>query len=254
MPNTRQAAAQQATPLPGIPATGILLVLNDVNPCAEQEFNLWYQEQHLPERLSVPGFSSGRRYRALSDGRRYMALYECETIEVLSSAAYAQRLAHPTAWTTKMMPHFRNMLRSACRETWSLGHGIGGVATVTFLKPVQGKADEARRFVSSVLGPECKNSGSLVRMALWEADAGYSGGATAETTLRGQPDDAADWVLFAESIDAGRASEVLAETLQEHCGQAAQILETGDSLDYRLLCQVNGWNAACHHPPESRRP
>lgn len=47
---------------------GVLLVLNDVVEGFEEEFNRWYQQQHVPERLGVPGFNTARRYRAVERG------------------------------------------------------------------------------------------------------------------------------------------------------------------------------------------
>ena len=38
---------------------GLLLVMMDIDPEYEGEFNRWYNEEHVPERLSVPGFLSG---------------------------------------------------------------------------------------------------------------------------------------------------------------------------------------------------
>ena len=98
---------------------GVLLVLNDVVGASEEEFNRWYQQQHIPERLGVPGFKTARRYRAVDAQPAYMAVYECESIDVFASKTYLERLANPTDWTKKAMPSLRNMLRSACREAWS---------------------------------------------------------------------------------------------------------------------------------------
>ena len=56
------------------------------NPVAgrEEEFNRWYQEQHIPDLLAVPGFVSGQRYE-LTDatgngnpGWTSLAVYELE--------------------------------------------------------------------------------------------------------------------------------------------------------------------------------
>ncbi len=57
------------------------------NPVAgrEEEFNRWYDDQHVPDLLAVPGFISAQRFH-LSDatgqdnpGWTYLALYEIET-------------------------------------------------------------------------------------------------------------------------------------------------------------------------------
>lgn len=104
---------------PDVP--GVLLVLNDILEASEEEFNRWYQQQHVPERLAVPGFKTARRYRVVDGGRAYMAVYECESIGVLASETYLERLGNPSDWTRRVLPGFRKMLRAACRETWSAG-------------------------------------------------------------------------------------------------------------------------------------
>jgi hypothetical protein len=213
---------------------GVLLVLNDIVEAGEKDFNQWYQRQHLPERLGVPGFRTARRYRAVDGQPEYMAVYECESIDVLTSKAYLERLAHPTDWTRKIMPDFRNMLRSACRETWSVGAGVGGGAIVVQCKPSQGREDAARRFFKDSLAPGLMQSVFLARMSLWEADAAFTGGPSPEMALRGGSDKSADWVLFLESYDLGRTAPALDAQLS--AGAAA---ETGLLIDswtgYQLI-------------------
>ena len=217
---------------PGVP--GVLLVMNDVVEAAEEEFNRWYQQQHLLDRLGVPGFNTARRYHAVDGQPAYMAVYECESIDVLKSKAYLERLANPTDWTRKIMPSFRNMLRSACRETWSLGVGVGGAAIVVQCKPVPGRQDAARRFIKDALAPALMQSACLARMSLWEADAEATGGPSPEAILRGGADKSADWIVFLESYDLGKTSAALPAQLA--AGAAA---ESGLSVDswtrYRLI-------------------
>ena len=215
-------------------APGVLLVLNDVVDAAEDEFNRWYQQQHVPERLRVPGFNTARRYRAVDAQPAYMAVYECDSIEVFASKAYQERLANPTDWTRNVMPGFRNMLRSACRETWSAGDGVGGGAVVVQCKPVQGREDAARRFVKDTLAPGLMQSACLARMSLWEADAAYTGGPSPEALLRGGADKSADWVLFLESYELAKTT--LALDLQLSAAAAAEAgLLTGSRSGYQLI-------------------
>jgi hypothetical protein len=188
---------------------GVLFVMNDVDASCEEEFNRWYQEQHVPERLAVPGFRTARRYRAADGGPAYMAVYECDSIEVFASSAYQARLDHPTEWTKKIMPGFRNMLRSACRQSWSIGAGVGGGAIVVQCKPEQGREEAARRFIKDSLTPGLMQSTALVRMSLWEADAAFTGGASPEMAMRGGADKSADWVLFLESCDLEKSATAL---------------------------------------------
>lgn len=218
-------------------ATGILLVLNDIAAATENEFNRWYQQQHIPERLGVPGFRTARRYRALGSGPVYMAVYECDSVGVLGSKAYLERLAHPTEWTRKIMPGFRNMLRSACRQTWTQGSGIGGGATVVLCTPVQGGEETARRWVKQELAQGLAQSAGTVRMSLWEADAAATGGPSPEMALRGGADRSAHWVLFLESIDAAQTAQALqAQWSAPAAAQAGLVLESCSSYQLIYAC------------------
>jgi hypothetical protein len=58
-------------------------------PDDEVGFNAWYDDEHVPNRTALPGFLSGRRYRAAGDEKpRYLALYDLESVDVLQSADY----------------------------------------------------------------------------------------------------------------------------------------------------------------------
>ena len=61
------------------------VVLTNPTSGKEAEYNKWYDEQHIPDVLNVPGFVAAQRFR-LADAQmgdknphRYLALYEIET-------------------------------------------------------------------------------------------------------------------------------------------------------------------------------
>jgi len=88
-------------------ANGLLAVWTDIAPEAEREFNEWYDSEHIPQLLGVPGFLSGRRYQAVEGEPKYLALYDLSDAEVLKSDAFRQVREMPTEWTKKMLPLFR---------------------------------------------------------------------------------------------------------------------------------------------------
>ncbi|MCL4801759.1 MAG: hypothetical protein KJ025_19365, partial [Burkholderiales bacterium] len=93
---------------------GLLAVWNDIAAADEPEFDAWYEEEHVPERLAVPGFLAARRYRDAQTPGRHAALYDTASIAVLASPAYLARLADPTPRTRAIMPRFFDMTRAAC--------------------------------------------------------------------------------------------------------------------------------------------
>jgi len=84
--------------------TGLLMVWADVPADKEAEFNRWYNEEHLAERLAVPGFLSAARYEAVKSGPKHLACYELESVAVLDSPAYKRVREHPTEWTKRCSP------------------------------------------------------------------------------------------------------------------------------------------------------
>jgi len=63
----------------------ILVTSVDIAPGAEEEFNRWYDERHLPEILACPGFRSAQRFECRGGEPRYLAIYELDGPEALTT-------------------------------------------------------------------------------------------------------------------------------------------------------------------------
>ena len=222
---------------------GVLFVLNDVPKGMDEEFTRWYHQEHLTERLALPGFIRARRYRSVDGQPNYMVVYDCSTVETLASPAYLERLAHPTTWTQKIMAHFLNMERSACRETWSMGEGTGGTAIVTHCKPIHGREEDARCFIRDELGPSLMQNACIVRMALWETDAEVTAAPSTERELRPGRDAVADWVLFIECTDLGQVALALHSHVLAGEGVRTGLL-LGSWLRYQLIYERHAASAS----------
>ena len=95
-------------------AAALLLIAMNVAPEHENEFNEWYNVEHLPALGAVPGVLAARRYRGTGARQRYAAIYHFANEGVPNSAAW--RTAANTPWTERMRPHFRDFLRLDCRR------------------------------------------------------------------------------------------------------------------------------------------
>lgn len=92
---------------------GLLLFTTDIDPAMEPEFHRWYEEEHIAERMAVPGFLTARRFRAIEGGPKFMALYDLESPEVLASEPYLSLVGvNKSAWTRRMETMFRNGRRN----------------------------------------------------------------------------------------------------------------------------------------------
>jgi hypothetical protein len=104
--------------LPGdqlAPADAGALLLNamNVDPAVEDDFNKWYDEEHIPALAAVAGVLCARRFRATDAPLKYVALYHMATPGVVASAAWKQ--AVDTPWTQRIRPHMRDRLRIVCK-------------------------------------------------------------------------------------------------------------------------------------------
>lgn len=77
----------------------IMVVMMQVDPADAAEFNRWYDEEHLRERLEIPGYISARRFQ-LQEGTagmlNYLCIWELEDASPLSSEMYQQQRARIT--------------------------------------------------------------------------------------------------------------------------------------------------------------
>ncbi|HEX9433105.1 MAG TPA: hypothetical protein VF936_10010 [Burkholderiales bacterium] len=105
----------------------------DVAAEVREEFDDWHAHEHMPERLSIPGFLRGSRWVAADGGSGYFMLYEARDESTITAGPYLERLNNPTPWSRKMMPHHRNMVRGLCRVEASHGAALGqALLTVRF--------------------------------------------------------------------------------------------------------------------------
>lgn len=66
----------------------LLVVDITIDPAREDEFNRWYDDEHIPEKRAAPGFYSARRFKHFTDPHRYLAVYEVEDGETVTSPEY----------------------------------------------------------------------------------------------------------------------------------------------------------------------
>ncbi len=80
----------------------LLMVWVDVSADVDEEFNRWYNEEHIPELLAIPGVLDAARYVAVSGSPKYLACYELENPEVRDTPEYLAHVDHPTEWSVKV--------------------------------------------------------------------------------------------------------------------------------------------------------
>ncbi len=147
-----------------------LLVWTDVNPAHEDDFNRWYDREHMAERVAIEGFRWARRYRATNDSaRRYLALYRAASVDTFTSASYKKAFEQQTDWSYRNFERMRNTKRRV--STLALEAGVGSGGAVALITLTAGEIDNAE--VEPVLAEVVMLDGVFSARAM-EPDSGLS--------------------------------------------------------------------------------
>ncbi|MGP9820418.1 hypothetical protein ACTZWW_10415 [Salinarimonas sp. NSM] len=205
-------------------AAGIV-IWNGVAPGAAAEFERWHDEEHLAERLAIPGFLRARRGIAVDGSAGYLTVYDVADADAIGQGAYPARLDAPSAWTRRVMPLMRDTARILCRVSASYGDGEGDRLVAMRLPDTAFRGDathaalaeEAARLVSE---------GVLAEATLLLRDDALTARRTAEHALRAEPPETPAGALVGEARGddaATRAAGRLAGILGQEQGGSARV-------------------------------
>jgi len=89
----------------------LYVVMMDVEPDKEAEFNEIYDKEHIPILLKVPGVLRAARYKTSTEGApRYVAIYELDNPDVPNSEAFREA-SDTGAWPHQIRPYTKNRSR-----------------------------------------------------------------------------------------------------------------------------------------------
>jgi len=213
---------------------GMLLVWMNIAAGHEDDFDGWFTRQHVPERVGVPGFRTGARYAAIRAEPKFMSAYETDSVGVLASAAYKERLDHPTEWTQRVMPAFRDTVRAAGTVLVNAGIGGGGVLRTVRIDCTQAQRDPLRAALTQALAEQVLAEKGVARVRVVEAPPVIPTANSSETAMRGQDRSAAFTVVVDGQDEAGleRGGKALHTALSALKGQLSAPPQIGD---YRVL-------------------
>ncbi|MPZ47591.1 MAG: hypothetical protein GEV05_30395 [Betaproteobacteria bacterium] len=97
---------------------GILLNARNHASVPRDEYDDWYQDEHLPERSRVPGFLTAERWVDVNDPNVSVAVYDLASVDVLGSAAYrAVGYDNLSPWTRRVARLSERLLRFEGTQT-----------------------------------------------------------------------------------------------------------------------------------------
>jgi hypothetical protein len=202
---------------------GILAVWSDVDAAGEDDYNAWYEREHLFERLEVPGFHCGYHYLTVSGSPRYFTYFVTDNAAVMASQAYLAQANRPAPWTRRVLPYFRNTNRTACNVVRRIGRGFGVASLTIRLAAVAGREDEVISWLSETQLPAVVEQPGLIGAQVWRADRRATLVPVEDRRLRSEPDQVAELVVFVEGtlvdrLKAVAGGELSSDNLVAHGG------------------------------------
>lgn len=198
--------------LPGGSTEGLMAFWSDIALARQPAYQRWHNNEHIPERLSIPGFVRGRRYRSVMNELRFLMYYDTTSLRVLTSTAYLDRLNAPTPRTRDALRWFERPTRTA--YTLLAAHG-----------PVERRAPPViavASFAPPAAGAGATRAAALERLAAATA---------AERVLEYRLDDAGSTISTGEAAVHGAAPSAMGGLLVLH------------SRNLALLDDAAAWSA-----------
>ena len=96
---------------------GLLMVTMEPPAAMEEEFNDWYDLEHVPERRALPGFRNATRWVCLHGWPRYLALYDLDSPATLQRPEYlAVSAGNVSPWSHRILPRTRGRVRVVAEQ------------------------------------------------------------------------------------------------------------------------------------------
>jgi hypothetical protein len=90
-----------------------MIAMFDIPEELDEEFNTWYDEEHVPEKVgTVPGFIRARRYKSLEGRPNYLCIYELEDIGVVDNPTYQGNYKSGSTTTQRMKAKAKTFYRN----------------------------------------------------------------------------------------------------------------------------------------------
>ena len=96
---------------------GLLLVTMEPPPAMSEEFQDWYDTEHVPERLRLPGFRTATRWICRHGWPRYIALYDLDSPAALDTPDYLAVSGDKLSpWSRRVLPRTIGRVRVVAEQ------------------------------------------------------------------------------------------------------------------------------------------
>jgi hypothetical protein len=121
---------------------GVMIAMFDIPDSLDGEFNAWYDDEHVPDKVgAIPGFIRARRYKSLDGRPNYLCIYELEDVGVVDSPRYQSQYQNGTPTTIRM----KASARTFCRNVYAQIADVHGIALDQQVLPPGPAAETTRQ-------------------------------------------------------------------------------------------------------------
>ena len=227
----------------GLYGTGMLMTFTEVAPEDEDEYNEWYNREHIAERVATEGSAvASAVLRAVSDddvrdliadlarshviepewgpaaGAWLGRIVETGTVQDLADPDYMARLAVQSEWSQKVMAGFTKFDRLTADITIDQTHGVCGWLGVTRLFPEEGMRDRLRESLKTAVLPELGKRLNMLGGCLAENNIDVSNAGLVAQGKPVPPGQTPEWVVLLDGATEAAvrdANDGLAEALED---------------------------------------
>lgn len=99
------------------------ILFSQMTPPRDQiaEFHDWYETEHIPARMAIPGFSGAARYALGDTGRDFLAVYFIDDLAALETPGYQALKTDPSERTERMLGSVSGFTRYIAEEISDTG-------------------------------------------------------------------------------------------------------------------------------------
>ncbi len=197
--------------------TGLMIVWVDIPADKEEDFNRWYNEEHLKELLSVPGVLNAARYEATKSGPKHMAVYELENAEVVNTDAFKNRPR--TEWGQRVSPsiigtnrvnNVYDMIHPASLSSDIANSDMANALQIGRMDVPQANDEEWNKWYSGVYVPNYEKAPGVIRGRRWRAVRGTPRYATVYEFEHENVSESSEWLKQREiHPDNGRMRDIM---------------------------------------------
>jgi hypothetical protein len=207
----------------------VVAIWNGIEAEFREQFYDWHVNEHMPERVGIPGFRRGRRYIAADAATHpeFFTLYEADTMQVLQGADYAGRLHDPTPGTKATTAKFTDTFRALSRVLISHGPGMGGA-----LLSIRFDCDEPHLIAVRAMVRAAAQASRVTGAHLCRSDEAASAVRTTETKDRTDIQPPPSCFILVEATDPDALTDILLDRALLGAGATAPFVRGVYRLEY----------------------